>query len=99
MRGVSEGRYSWHHDVAVRVDGLSRFKEIRKDHPFPIPKDSAHHFTRRGQRLELFLRWGIHMSPLHGLLFCLRLIVVTPCLVTGDDAIQETVTLSLILVQ
>jgi len=32
-------------DVAVKVDGLSRFKEIQKDHPFPIPKDSAHHFT------------------------------------------------------
>jgi len=33
-------------DVAVGVDGLSGFKEIQKDHPFPIPKDSAHHFTR-----------------------------------------------------
>jgi len=33
-------------DVAVRVDGLSVFKEIQKDHPFPIAKDSAHHFIR-----------------------------------------------------
>ena len=33
-------------DVAVRVDGLSGFKEIQKDHPFPIPKHSAHHFSR-----------------------------------------------------
>jgi len=32
-------------DVVVRVDGLSGFKEIQKDHPFPIPNDSAHHFT------------------------------------------------------
>jgi hypothetical protein len=24
---------------------LSGFKEIQKDHPFRIPKDSAHHFT------------------------------------------------------
>ena len=32
-------------DVAVRVDGLSGFKEIWKDHPFPIPKDNPHHFT------------------------------------------------------
>ena len=32
-------------DVAVRDDGLSGFKEIQKDHPFPIPKDNAHHFT------------------------------------------------------
>jgi len=32
-------------DVAVRVDGLSGFKEIQKDHPFPFSRDSAHHFT------------------------------------------------------
>ena len=32
-------------DVAVRV-GLSGFKEIQKDRPFPTLKDSAHHFTR-----------------------------------------------------
>ena len=25
-------------DVAARVDGLSGFKKIQKDHPFPIPK-------------------------------------------------------------
>ena len=25
-------------DVAVIVDGLSGFKEIQKDHPFPLPK-------------------------------------------------------------
>jgi hypothetical protein len=31
---------------AFRVDGLSGLKEIQKDHPFPIPKDSAHYFTR-----------------------------------------------------
>jgi len=35
-----------HRDVEVRVDGLSGFKEILKDHPFPIPKDCAHHFIR-----------------------------------------------------
>ena len=29
----------------ARVDGLSGFQEIQRDHPFPIPKDSAHHFT------------------------------------------------------
>ena len=32
-------------DVAVRVDGLSGFLDIQKDHPFPIPQDSALHFT------------------------------------------------------
>jgi len=44
--GNSSLQLSQRHDVAVRVDGLSRFKEIQKDRPFPIPKDSAHHFTR-----------------------------------------------------
>jgi len=34
-----------HCSVAVRVDGLSGFQEIQKDHPFPIPNDSVHHFT------------------------------------------------------
>jgi len=43
--GNSSFQFSQRHDVAVRVDGLSRFKEIQKDHSFPIPKDSAHHFT------------------------------------------------------
>jgi hypothetical protein len=42
-------------DVAVRVDGLSRFQEIQEDHAIPIPKDRAHHFTRRWLRLERFL--------------------------------------------
>jgi len=37
---------SQRHNVTVRVDGLSGLKEIQKDHPFRIPKDSAHHFTR-----------------------------------------------------
>jgi predicted membrane protein len=77
---------------------LSGFKEIQYDHPFPIPKGSANHFTRWGQRHELFLLWGIHMSPLHGVPFWLRLVVVTPRHVTGDE-IQETVTFSLVLVQ
>jgi hypothetical protein len=43
--GNSSLQLSQHCSVAVRVDGLSGFKEIQKDHPFPIPKDSAHHFT------------------------------------------------------
>ena len=34
------------------------------------------------------------MSPLHGLPFLFRLVVVTPHLVTGDGTIQETVTFS-----
>jgi hypothetical protein len=90
-------RLSQHHVLAVY--GLSGFKETRKVHPFRIPKDSAHHFTHWRQHLELFLWQRIHMSPLHGMQFWLWLIVVTSCLITGDDAIQETVTFSLVLVQ
>ena len=67
--GNSSLRLNQRRDVAVKVDGLSWFKEIQKDHHSPIPKDIAHYFTHCGQRLELFLRWGIHMSPLHGLPF------------------------------
>jgi len=43
--GNSSLQLSQCRNVAVRVDGLSGFKEIQKDHPFRIPKDSAHHFT------------------------------------------------------
>ena len=32
-------------DVAARVDGWSGFQEVRKDHPFPVPKGSVHHLT------------------------------------------------------
>jgi len=42
--GNSSLQLSQRCNVAVRVDGLSGFKEIQKDHPFPIPKDIAHHF-------------------------------------------------------
>ena len=90
--GNSSLQLSQRRDIAIRFDRLSGFKEVQKDSPFPKPKDNAHHFTRWGQHLELFLWWGIRMSPLHGLPFWLRLVVVTPRLVTGDDAIQETVT-------
>ena len=31
---------SKHCDVVVRVDDLSGFQEIQKDHAFPIPKDT-----------------------------------------------------------
>lgn len=49
-------------DMQVRVDGLSRFQEIQKDHFFPIPKDSAYHFTHWGLCPEPFLWWEIYMS-------------------------------------
>ena len=44
--GNSSLQLSQRRDVAVRVDGLSGFQKTQNDHPFPIPKDSAHHFTR-----------------------------------------------------
>jgi len=44
--GNSNLQLSQHCDLAVRVYDLSGFKEIQKDHPFQIPKDSARHLTR-----------------------------------------------------
>ena len=73
-------------------------QEIQKDHPPPIPKDSAHDLTCWGLALEL-LWWWIHTLRHYGLLFWLWLMVVTPHLITGNDAIQETVTFSLVLIQ
>lgn len=90
---------SQHCDVMVTADGLSGFQEIQKDHPFPIPQDSAYHFTCWELHLGLFLQWGIHMSPLHGLLLSLWLVVLTPHLITGNDETRETVIISLVLVQ
>jgi hypothetical protein len=75
------------------------FQEIQEDHAFPILKDSAHHFTSWWLCLELLLWWEIHMSPLHGLSFWSRLVVAIPRPVTGDDAVQETVTFSFVVVQ
>ena len=43
--GSSSLQLSQNCDVAVRIDGLSRFQEIQKVYAFPIPKDSAHHLT------------------------------------------------------
>lgn len=42
---------------------------------------------------------GISHVPLHGLLFWLQLMAVTPHLATGNNVIQETVSFSLILIQ
>jgi len=36
---------SQYRNVVVRVDDLSGFQEIRKDHLCPIPEDSEHNFT------------------------------------------------------
>ena len=44
--GNSSLQLSQRRNVAVRVDGLSGFKEIQKDHNFTTTKDSAHHFAR-----------------------------------------------------
>ena len=53
--GNSSLQLSQRRNRAVRFNRLSGFKEIQKDSPFPKPKDNAHHFTRLGQHLELFL--------------------------------------------
>ena len=96
--GRSSPQLSQWHDIADRVDDLSRFQRIEKYHSFPIWKD-AHHHTLWGLCLELFLQWRIHMLSLHGLLFWLQLIMVTQHLITSNDVIQGIVTSSLVWVQ
>ena len=81
-----------------RGDCSTRFQEILKDNPTPIPKDGAHHFTCWGLCLELFLWRGICMSPIHGLPVWLQLIAVTTHLITSNEVTQETVTFKLALV-
>lgn len=96
--GLLSLQVSQRHDAVVRFDGLPRLQAILKDHPFATPKDSAHHFTCRGLRLELFLQWGIPITAP-----CTA--TLTPAgsvmqhLITGDYAIQETVTFNLVIVQ
>ena len=46
----------------VRVDGMSGFQEMWKDHNFPILKDSICHLTHHDLYLELFLWWGNHVT-------------------------------------
>ena len=62
-------------DIVVRVDGSSEF---HKGQPFPIPKDSALHFTLWGLYLEHFLWWGIHVNT-----SCAA--VLTLCVITSND--------------
>lgn len=75
---------------------LCLFQEIQKDYSFSIPKHSGHQFTCWKVCIKLFRWWGIYVSLFHGLQFWLWLTVVSTSLITSDDAIQETVTLSLI---
>ena len=48
--------------VAVGVHDLSGSQEIQKDHPVPIPTDSAHNFTHSGLHLAHFLLRRIHVT-------------------------------------
>lgn len=91
-------QFRQHCNGLIRVDGLPNFQEIQKDHLFPIPKDHIT-FTHLRVLSWTFIQWGNHMSPLHAMLFSLWLVVMMPCLVTGNDKIPETVSFSLILVQ
>jgi len=72
--GSSSIQLSQHHNAVVRVKGFSGFQEIWKGLSYP-------------KILELFLQWGIYILLLHGLLFWLQLIVMTPCLITNNDVI------------
>lgn len=88
---------SQHHDVVVRVS-WSGVYEIQKNHPFLIEKQcTSPHLLRAVS--EIFIPWGIHISPLYGLLFSVQLVVLAPHLATSNVVIQETGTFSPTLVQ
>ena len=61
----------------ARADSLS-VPVSPDESPISYPKNIGHHFNCWGLHLELFLQFVIHMSPLHGLLLWLKLIVLTP---------------------
>lgn len=51
-----------------------RLQEIQKDHPFPTPKDSAHHFTGWGLYLLHFLlkkKFTTWLHEMSAILFCM----------------------------
>ena len=52
--GNSSFQLSQRRDVAVRVDGLSGFKEFQKDHPFPIPEEVHITLPVEGSGLNFF---------------------------------------------
>lgn len=59
----------------------------------PFEAQKTVHITLPSEGCVLnFLFLVIHKSPLHGLLFCLWLIIVTLHLVSGNNVILETVT-------
>jgi len=90
---------SQHCNVVFKVDGLSGFHEIQKDHPF-LPfiyqKMVCITFSVEGCILNFFL-W--EFTCCCGLPFWFQLIVLTACLFTSYYVIQETVTFKLVLVQ
>ena len=85
--------------IATRFSELMAVLDSRKSRriPSPIPEDNAHPLTYWGLHLELW--WEIHMMLFHRLLFWLKLRVVAPHLITGNEWIQETVTFRFVLVQ
>lgn len=72
-----------------------KFQESQMDYSFPIPKDSTHHFTLEGYILNFFINGEFicHCS----IDFCFDSgPVVTLCLITSSDTIQDAVTFTLI---
>lgn len=89
------------HGWVVWADGLCRFYQTQKGHPFlSYPKRQCTALCTLRMFHELFLQQRILMSAHHGLwLLWLWLVVVTPRFIAVTDVIQETFTLSPIWVQ
>ena len=87
-------------DVSIRIGDLSSFQEIQKDHPFPILKDTqcTSLYPLKAVIWNLSSMGNSHV-PVHRPLFWFWLIVMTPCVITGSDTMQETLTFSFMFVQ
>jgi len=91
----SSFQLSQHHDVVFRVEGLFGFQDIQRVTPFLSQK--AVHITLPTKDCIFSFICDGNSCATTPLLFWFWHVAVTPCLVTCNDVIQETVTFSFIL--
>ena len=69
-----------------------------KDRPLGVPEHGQHKLSSRGLRLEFFgRRWRV--LPLHALPFGFWFIMMNPCFIPSDDAIQELIAFTIVPLQ
>ena len=63
--------------------------EMHQNRSMHVPKERQHDFLGGRLSFEFLLRWRGGMPPFHALSFALRIIVMHPCLVAGDNSFQD----------